>query len=352
MLKYACALLKKVKERVKTLNLTVKTKICGGYMSDTVHEVVRLFQTQVHPLSHKLVEMLNEHYMHRTERRGCGYTQATRVLADFINFKREEKNWSDLKIFEDFNIKNLKKIMDSKKIYELEFDSWRWLHQNNSIQQFFKTATENDFYHLLKYEVDWQEKLEKLHHLLELEESKVICRLLEDIILPKTKESTGLAEIESLLEKPKVGSCPMAENFFLKIAYGSVLRQGQINIFVDDINEPLFLEKINMGDNHSCISLKPLLMNGVVVPEGALFSANYHIENIKNKRPNKQFKGYVIHYKEITGLWFLRLTTLAISPENRKRAFTTHFEQQVLNGLYSPATTQLSQLRDVAIAQL
>ena len=35
-------------------------------------EVVQLFRERAQPLSVKLTEMLNEHYSHQTERRGCG----------------------------------------------------------------------------------------------------------------------------------------------------------------------------------------------------------------------------------------------------------------------------------------
>lgn len=176
--------------------------------------------------------------------------------------------------------------------------------------------------------------------------------MIEDIILPKTSQETGLVEIDTLQDKPKVGSCPMAENFFLKIAHHRILREGEINIFVDHARKPLFMEKLNMGDNHSCISLRPVLMNGVRIPAGSLFSVDYHRDAIQNKTPNKQYKGYVMPYDVLPGFWFLRLTTLAISPENRKRAFTTHFSQQVENGLYSPGTTQLQQLIDVAQSQI
>jgi hypothetical protein len=93
-------------------------------------------------------------------------------------------------------------------------------------------------------------------------------------------------------------------------------------------------------------------MNGVRVPAGSLFSLDYDISQITNKRPNKQFKGHVISYKELNGFWFLRLTTLAISPKNRKRAFSTHYKQQVANGLYSPGTTELTQLFNIAQAQI
>lgn len=43
-------------------------------MAELNHEVVALFQQHLLPLSNTLTEMLNEHYSHQTERRGCGYT--------------------------------------------------------------------------------------------------------------------------------------------------------------------------------------------------------------------------------------------------------------------------------------
>lgn len=316
------------------------------------HEVVSLFKEQVFPLSDKLTEMLNEHYSHQTERRGCGFTQATRVLAEFINFPRDGVEATDLKIFQDYDFKKLKKIVDQKSIYNLEIEDWHNLDHNSSIENFLKITKAEEFKDLVKQEVILQGSLRKLSQHAQLEESKIICSMLEDVILPKTANETGLIEIQTLKEKPKVGSCPMAETFFLKIAHRSMLRQGSINIFVDEQNRPLLIEKMNMGDNHSCINLQPLIMNGVRLPIGSLFSADYDIEQIEDKVPNQEFKGFVIPYKSIQSFWFLRLTTLAVSPENRKRAFSTHFEQQVNNGLFSPDTTLLKQLNDVANSQL
>ena len=316
------------------------------------HEVVDLFKEQVFPLSDKLTEMLNEHYSHQTERRGCGYTQATRVLAEYINFPRDQVEATDLKIFKDYDFKKLKKILEQKNAYGLDIDDWHNLDQNKSIQNFLTQAKDDEFKALVEQEVAIQANLRRLSQQAQLEESHVICAMLEDVILPKTADETGYVEIATLDGKPKVGSCPMAEAFFLKIAHRSMLRQGSINIFVDDQNRPLLIEKMNMGDNHSCINLQPLLMNGIRIPIGSLFSVDYDIEQIANKVPNQEFKGYIIPYKEIQGFWFLRLTTLAISPENRQRAFTTHFEQQVNNGLFSPDTTLIKQLNDVAKSQL
>lgn len=74
------------------------------------HEVVKTFQDNVFPLSDKFTEMLNEHFSHQTERRGCGYTQATRLLADYVNFSRQEKDLTDLKIFKDYSSKVFEKF--------------------------------------------------------------------------------------------------------------------------------------------------------------------------------------------------------------------------------------------------
>ena len=71
-------------------------------MTDLVdHEIVIIFKKYLHPLSAKLTEMLNEHFSHQTERRGCGYTQATRVIAEFVSQPRDMMGFQDFRIFED-----------------------------------------------------------------------------------------------------------------------------------------------------------------------------------------------------------------------------------------------------------
>lgn len=321
-------------------------------MSLVDHEIVALFSDHAHALSPKMVEMLNEHYSHQTERRGCGYTQATRVLAEYVNLPRDPVEFHDLKLFDNIDLKSLKKILDQQKINGLDLQTWRHLDQSAEAAAFIATASDSDYKQYLSQWTKLEQNLRQLKQQASREESKLICEMIEDIILPKTSHATGLVELTTLQEKPKVGSCPMAENFFLKIAHHRILREGEINIFVDDQNRPVLLEKLNMGDNHSCISLKPVLMNGVRLPAGSLFSVDYDRDLIQSKRPNKQYKGFIMPFDAISGFWFLRLTTLAVSPQNRKRAFSTHFEQQVENGLYSPGTTQLQQLMDVAQSQI
>ena len=53
------------------------------------HELPRVFAEHGLALNDTLVGMLNEHFSHLTERRGCGFTQATRHLAVHVNKPRE-----------------------------------------------------------------------------------------------------------------------------------------------------------------------------------------------------------------------------------------------------------------------
>ncbi len=314
------------------------------------HEVLALFQSHLHPLSAKLQEMLNEHYTHQTERRGCGYTQATRVIAEYVSTPRDAQNLDDLKIFEHYDSKALKNILNSSSMELLGISGWRNLDQVPEVQTYLAQDKTDSLSTALHKEVGLQSQLRQLAAQATLEESQLLCSLLEDVILPKDVAHTGLTELKPLAEKPKVGSCPMAEKFFLKVAHHQLLRQGIINIFVDTGGEPVMMEKLNMGDNHSCISLKPLIMNGVRLPAGSLFAVSYDPDAVQ-KTPNKKYKGHVIPIDQV-GFWFLRITTLAISPANRARAFSTHFKQQTLNGLLNPEITELSQLCDVAKQQL
>lgn len=322
-------------------------------MPEKDHEIVTLFQQKLIPLSEKLTEMLNEHYSHQTERRGCGYTQATRLLAEFINQPRDAESNKDHRLFDDYKINQLKNKFPTLKEYGLELEDWRNLDESPHIQDFLKKNQphENSAIELLAQEVQFQHDLRHIHEDALLEESRLICQLIADIILPKNNAAHEYVELCSSQDKPKVGSCPMAEDFFLQIAHHRILRQGAINIFVDQHQRPILLEKMNMGDNHSCISLEPVLMNGVRLPKGSLFSLDYDLDQITDKKANQQVRGHIIPVEAVK-FWFLRFTTLAISPENRERTFSTHFKQQIDNNLFSPETTQLSQLFEIANEQI
>ena len=329
-----------------------------------VHEIVNVFQSQGMPLSAKLTEMLNEHFIHQSERRGCGYTQATRVLAEYVNQPRSPVEFDDFKLFADSIMKPLRDVMAKAASHGLHLNSWRNLDVHPAVHDFIqkhgsevnsKTGSNVhsdtfSFVELLCEQVAWQNRLRHVHELVEREESLLFVTIIQDIILPP-EDTSGLKPLQVLDEKPKVGSCPMAERFFLEIAYCKVPRRGFVNVFVSEKNLPLLMEKINMGDDHSCISLKEIVLNGVRLPAGSSFAVVYDPERVHQQK-TKFLSGHIIPLADIQGFWFLRLTTLAVSPKNRARAFSTHFHQQIENDLFSPDVTQLSQLIDVADQQV
>lgn len=317
------------------------------------HELVSVFETHLQPLAGRLVEMLNEHFSHQTERRGCGYTQSTRVMAEYINQPRDPLSFNDLSLLEKYDTTDLTYILNHASDYGLVLDSWRNLDRNKSVLSFLADESQkgSQFYQSLEKEVQFQRDLRALRQYVKLEESLLLLDFIEDIILPETAQIGLSTEIKQLNEKPKVGSCPMAENFFLKIAHNSLLRKGEVNLFIDEQRRVVLLEKLNMGDDHSCVNVLPVMMNGVRLPEGCLFSVDYDAEKVQ-KVNNKHWKGVMIPLSDVDGFWFLRLTTLAVSPTNRARAFNNHYEQQVRNGLFNPGVTTIKQLREVAMEQV
>ncbi len=318
-----------------------------------VHEVVSAFDAAGMPLSQKLTEMLNEHFIHQSERRGCGYTQATRVLAEFINQPRSDHEFDDFRLFTDSIMKPLREVMTHANAHGLALSSWRNLDVNPVVRDFLRLhdPKAEAFARLLSEQIEWQSRLRHIHEQVQREESLLIVSIIQDIILPPSPNVSRLEHLPVLGEKPKVGSCPMAEKFFLEIAFWKIPRRGLVNVFINDDHRSLLMEKVNMGDDHSCISLEPVVLNGVRLPVGSSFAVAYDDEKIR-KHASNFLAGNIISLSDIQGFWFLRLTTLAVSPKNRERAFSTHFRQQIENDLFSPDVATLSQLREVAEQQV
>lgn len=176
-----------------------------------------------------------------------------------------------------------------------------------------------------------------------------MAALIADLVLPAAAVA-GVQELAPFSGELKVGTCPLAEKYFLEISDGFVRRKGRVNVLISDAGEPLLLEKLNLGDNHSCISVTEVVLNGVRLPPGCLFGVQRD-EGIE-VMPNSKLPGSVIPVRRCTGFRFLRVTTLAVSPQNRRRAFTTHFQSQLDAGLFAPGEATIEQLRRVAEDQL
>jgi hypothetical protein len=307
------------------------------------HEMVARFRDHGMPLCASLEAMLNEDPVHRTERRGCGLTQATRFLASCINEARSCSGRQDLELFAHWAGRS-----DGERIQQfMEHTSahtWRhWDHEEPILKptaHAFQGVRE-----LVRAEAERQARLRVMPEHMLLEESVLLAAMIRDLILPREDTQTELVTLPSRPEKLPVGSCPTAEKCFLELAHGFMPRKGYCNQLIDDDGRVVMIEKINMGDDHSCISLVPLCLGGVCLPPGSLLAARYDVDQVPRADTTAPMRGSRIRVSDCDGFRLLRLTTLAVSPEHRARAFSAHFQAQVQAGLFEPDTTELQQLR-------
>ena len=273
------------------------------------HELLTVFARQGFVFNATLHEMLNEHFTHHTERRGCGFTQATRHLAVLVNLPPEQRRDAITRLF----------------------------------PAMARVVTREGLPPALR------EAVRRVPESLAREESRVFAALVCDLVAPPELEAS-LPQLAPCFDALKMGTCPLAEKYFLEIADGHVRHGGRANVFVADDGRPLLLEKRKLGDDHSCINVQPVVLNGVRLPPGCLIGVK-RADELPARR-NRALPGEVIAVSSCEGFRLLRLTTLAISPEHRQRAFTVHFKAQLDAGLYAPGKTTIAQLRRVAEEQL
>jgi len=316
-----------------------------GRSADAEHEVLTAFERIGCRLNKTLYEMLGEHAKHHTERRGCGFTQATRHLGAHINQPRRLRHYDEILLFADRDSSRLRAIMSGAEARGIAL-SWRNLDLRPPPE-----PMRDDLAWCTQYELEArrQADIRALPEQLELEESRLLAAMVRDVILPRH----DLDERQALPpwpDKLEIGSCALAEKFFLELAKGFVRRKGLMNVIVSDQGEPLLVEKLNLGDDHSCVTVAPVTIHGVPLPPGCLVGVTYGPDVAL--RDNREIRGAVFPASRCEGFRFLRLTTLAVSPSNRKRAFTVQFQAQIDGGFFSPGALTIEDLYRVASKQL
>lgn len=304
------------------------------------HEVAAAFAGVGLALSRSLVEMLNEHVNHRTERRGCGFTQATRFLSSAINQARNPIAASDLSVFEHWPISETE-LIAMQMVRGGWAHGWRQFDQAPSALRDAITQSEVS-QQLSSISTRLESARKQLHRM----ESQIFVDLLEDVL---TGGGSAPVEVAGMSEKPDIGSCSQAEEYFLEIAHRRIRRGGQVNVIVDRGGAPVMLEKVNLGESHSAILVAPICICGVRIPPGGLCA-------IKHGSPMVPVRetplGRAIPLASIECARFLRLTTLSVAPEVRMRAFGPQVEAQVRADMFSPLTTTIQMLQDLARAEI
>lgn len=294
------------------------------------HELTTAFAQAGRPLHGELAEMLDEHYTHRTERRGCGYAQATRWLAARVN-ARVAGEPADASLFDD------------RHAVEDGTDGW---HAGAVDYAVGRASGAARALAPAPRRVPLASLLARIDASLACPESRLLLQLIAGLLDPDADSGA----VPAMRSKPAVGSCPQAEEFFLEIAHGRVRRGGAVNVIVDALHRPVLLEKLRLGDSHSAINLQPLRFNGVRVPAGALWAVGYAARTELPWAPARH--GHCVPMSAVACLRLLRLSTLAVAPADRARAFSVMVDAQVQAGLYSPHATTLADLQRAADDEL
>ena len=309
-------------------------------MSPGRHELVEAFASVGLVLHPTLRDMLDESPAHRTERRGCGYTQATRFLSTFVNRPRQATDATDFGVLADWPKSRTEAIAR-----QLVAAGWPegWRRADRADADALAALPPSPLLDDLRA---LPARIATVRAALQREESALLLDVLRDLLAP---EATTAPALPAMAEKPEIGSWSQVEEFFLEIAHGRVRRGGRVNVFVDAAGTPLLVEKMALGESHSAMAVAAVSICGVTLPPGALFALRYDAD-APALRPLAC--GVAHDIATIAEARFLRLTTLAVSPKVRQRAFSAQFEAQVRSNMLSPGSTTIDDLRRFASASL
>jgi hypothetical protein len=283
-----------------------------------------------------LQEMLVDHPVHCTLRRGCGFTQATRHLASRINQPRDPRDAGDLGLLGTWTSDRVEAVAASALAAGWPL-GWRELNRApDSVQQ--AVSGHNDGMRL----IDTLTALDALDPGNDLPELQLFADLLRQVV---GGGRAGPAILPPMATKPAIGSCSQAEEFFLEIAHGKIRRGGQVNVYVDGDRRPVLVEKIDLGESHSAMSVAPVTLNNVLLPAGSLFALNVPVIHSDAARARY---GVVLPLESIAEARFLRLSTLVVAPSDRLRVFSRQFQTQIQLDFLSPASTTVNDLHAFA----
>ncbi|OGH93863.1 MAG: hypothetical protein A2538_03305 [Candidatus Magasanikbacteria bacterium RIFOXYD2_FULL_41_14] len=289
-------------------------------------QIVQLFRSAGLPLESGLAEMLEENPEFQTSRRGCGFTHATRRVSEMVAGSRRPEN--------------LGGIFDHSLLADWDEE----LYQKGGMELSEKTD---------KWTFVKKELLENILAQTKSPAGKLFVRLLMDI-LEFRKPDPNLPSVEPIKSSDgrfsQVGNCTTAEIYFYdqikpydriySLSVGDSYGSHKINYVVDESGDPIFIEKVGLGDDHSAISLKPIQENGVEIPAGSLFALEY--DDDASRKKTRADTGSVIPLPDLKKARFLRFTPLVTEGEDRLNAFGKHIEMQQHNGFYQPETISVA----------
>ncbi len=169
---------------------------------------------------------------------------------------------------------------------------------------------------------------------LSQEEDVLVGRMIHDLLEPQQ----GELRFSPIRKEMHVGTCTTAEMYFLS-ALNPEGGYSHPTIATDGSGDPCLLLK-HAGE-HSAITLKECVIDGVRFPAGSLLALT-----------SDKSWSEIREVADCTGAQFLRLTTLAVSPRHRTRAFGMAMEFQKRNGMPGAEAATIGEFYDYAKLQV
>lgn len=267
------------------------------------------------PLNHVLACMLREEEDYRFDpatydnnRKGSGFLGVGRFLAEVINRPRNVgRDWQEL-LDDPFG--------------HLEEPWYRRLRERFEDE----APTRDQLFAAGTKKIAWA--LQQASS----EAERMIAGLLADLLLPREYED-DVVELPTdpgyTIGSREFGSCTTAETYFLEKAHPRTDYARTSGTRIYDHQGRLVMWKKHGGEP-TAITFAPCKLNGVVLPPGSIIG-------LKPKGLNAS----AVHIGEFVGAQFLRMSSLAISPEHRKHDVGMTLVFQQLNGMLYPESTSL-----------
>ncbi len=160
----------------------------------------------------------------------------------------------------------------------------------------------------------------------------LIIQIIDREAIPRTENEVELntAEPFSMIDIP--GTCVKAEKHMLTYLSGKYGNpdDGYTNLILDNQNKPLMLEKMgrHLGDSFSCVSLKPVRIDGVLIPAGAIFGSVPCNSELKTEGERSGGINYIKNLKDYEGFMFLRMSLFSLPEKIRASAGGSYYSRQ------------------------
>ena len=283
-------------------------------------EIVEVFERLGFPLNERLLFMLQGAAEFccctsslDTESMG-GYLEATRYLAQTIRFEREDDIDRDLEAL-------------------FKFSAGVFREREQRILN--ETGSGGRVAASLLLPTEDREQIVAALDTLSTQANRILRRMIRDILLPVKDES--LPTRKAVREYFIIGACKKAELNFL-LALKKPIENGAV--LFDKDGTILAWQKEGMGQP-TFITFKDILLNGIRLPPGSLLCCRPTQETL-GSRDEFSFNRSALTIEDIKDIRFLRLTTLAIPPEERESALGSLLIAQKSFGFPAPDTATLA----------